>query len=105
MAATLSAALVGVTAAGVSLVGADGQQPPPGAVDETPGDAPPLGTQPPPGTRDPSPEAAPALGEQPPNPDPDPSGAPTQVVGSEAEGSGTPSEAGEVETAVVGQPD
>lgn len=105
LAAVILAAVGGVTFAGVAFVGADGEQPPPGTVDETPSEAPPLGTQPPPGTRVAAPEAAPALGEQPPNPNPDLSGPPTQVVGSEAEGAGTPSPAGEVETAVVGQPD
>lgn len=104
-ATTVAGVLLGVTAAGVALVGADGQQPPPGSVDATPDDVPALGTQPPPGSTDPTPDDVPALGDQPPNPAPDLTGPPTQVVGSEAEGSGRPSEAGEVETAVVGRPD
>ncbi len=104
-AAIFAVALGGVTTAGVSLVGADGEQPPPGSVDATPDDVPPLGTQPPPGSSGPATEAGPALGTQPPNPHPDLTGPPTEVVGSEAEGSGRPSGPDEVETAVVGRPD
>lgn len=87
--ASLAAAAlaVGLT---VAVAGANGEQPPPGAVSDAPVSPQPDVTQPPPGASSDAPLSPAPDVTQPPNPNPDPTGAPTQVDGPEEPG-GAPS--------------
>ena len=84
LAAVILAVVVGaVLFAGAGLVGANGEQPPPGTVSDAPVSPQPDIPQPPPGAVSDTPVSPQPTVAQPANPSPDGEGAPTQVAGPE----------------------